>query len=345
MKILYAIQGTGNGHLARAIELLPALQKRVQVDILVSGLQADIKLPFPIKYKLKGLSFFFGKNGNINYFKTFSRLRFFQALKDIKRCPVEEYDLVLNDFEPITAWACRTKGVKCFSVSHQSALLSPNVPKPNYSDWKFNFLIKYYAPADLNFGFHFKAYDEGIYLPIVRQNFRRAIAQKLPHYTVYLPAYSDKKIIKILSAVNNVEWQVFSKHAKEAYKENNVQINKISTEAFEKSLINCTGVICGAGFETPSEALHLKKKLLVIPMKGQYEQQCNAVSLHSMGVPTLEKLNKKSIQTIQHWTKRNETIEVYFPDNAQRVIDDILLKYIELTEKSIFDFKLSDVAV
>ena len=37
MKILYAIQGTGNGHLSRAIDVIPALKKIGQVDVLVSG--------------------------------------------------------------------------------------------------------------------------------------------------------------------------------------------------------------------------------------------------------------------------------------------------------------------
>jgi len=44
-----------------------------------------------------------------------------------------------------------------------------------------------------------------------------------------------------------------------------------------------TGVFCGAGFETPAEAMFLKKKLMVIPMKGQYEQQCNAAALEEIG--------------------------------------------------------------
>jgi len=36
MKVLYAIQGTGNGHLSRAEDIVPYLQKRCDVDILVS---------------------------------------------------------------------------------------------------------------------------------------------------------------------------------------------------------------------------------------------------------------------------------------------------------------------
>lgn len=37
MKILYAFQGTGNGHLARAQEIIPILKKHALVDTLISG--------------------------------------------------------------------------------------------------------------------------------------------------------------------------------------------------------------------------------------------------------------------------------------------------------------------
>jgi len=57
MKILYAIQATGNGHISRAKEIIPALMKRAQVDILISGTQAEVILPYKIAYKYKGLRF------------------------------------------------------------------------------------------------------------------------------------------------------------------------------------------------------------------------------------------------------------------------------------------------
>jgi len=67
MKILYAVQGTGNGHITRAIEIIEYLQKKGDLDILVSGIQSDIELPFKVKYKFSGLSFIFGKNGGIDF--------------------------------------------------------------------------------------------------------------------------------------------------------------------------------------------------------------------------------------------------------------------------------------
>ena len=52
-------------------------------------------------------------------------------------------------------------------------------------------------------------------------------------------------------------------------------------------------MLCGAGFETPAEALFLNKKLLVIPMKTQFEQKCNAQALKEMGVTVVKKLSYK----------------------------------------------------
>ncbi len=151
-------------------------------------------------------------------------------------------------------------------------------------------ILKNYAPVTDKFGFHFKAYDKKIFTPVIRNEIRHADNRKLSHYTVYLPAYDDKRIIKVLKQIRQVEWKVFSKHTKKTYREKNISVCPISNGPFIKSLVTCTGVLCGAGFETPAEALFLKKKLMVIPMKGQYEQQCNAAALKTMGVPVLKKL-------------------------------------------------------
>ncbi len=57
MKVLYAIQGTGNGHLSRAEDIVPHLRNRCQVDILVSGTQSQLTPSCAIDYQLRGMSF------------------------------------------------------------------------------------------------------------------------------------------------------------------------------------------------------------------------------------------------------------------------------------------------
>ncbi|MBK6380556.1 MAG: glycosyl transferase [Chitinophagaceae bacterium] len=327
MKILYAIQGTGNGHLSRARDIIPILQQKGELDILVSGIQADVELPYPVKYKFKGLSFIFGKNGGIDLLATYRKSNLKQLYKEIKSLPIEDYDLVLNDFEPVSAWACKMKHRPCIGLSHQAAVINKKSPKPKKKDMVGKVVLNNYAPVTEAYGFHFGAYDKDIFTPVIRSQVREAKPVNKMHYTVYLPAYSDERIIKVLGEIKNIQWQVFSKHTKKEYKEKNVHIRPINNEAFIESFITCTGVLCGAGFETPAEALYLKKKLMVIPMKGQYEQQCNAAALQTMRVPVIKSLKKKHLDVIKDWVTQNQDITINYPDTTQRILNMIIKKH------------------
>ena len=56
MKIFYAVQATGNGHISRANTLLPYLEEFGQVDVFLSGSNYALKSDLPIAYRSKGLS-------------------------------------------------------------------------------------------------------------------------------------------------------------------------------------------------------------------------------------------------------------------------------------------------
>jgi uncharacterized protein (TIGR00661 family) len=320
MKILYAIQGTGNGHIARAEDIVPVLRAYGDVDLFVSGAQADIKLSFPVKYRSKGLSFYFGKTGGVDLVKTFRKNKSKAIYKEIKKFPVEKYDIVINDFEPITAWACRKRGVPCVALSHQSALLSPKCPRPKTFDIVGDWILKNYAPADAHIGFHFSNFDSNIFTPVIRKRVRDAAVSEKGHYTVYLPAYDDKNLVPILLRAGNVSWHVFSKHSKKSYRTRNVSVYPVNNEDFTTSMASSAGVLCGAGFETPAEALFLNKKLMVAPMKGQYEQHYNAAALTTMGVPVLKKVKRKHLNKILGWVDSPEKISVEYTDVAQAAV-------------------------
>ncbi|MBU2975067.1 glycosyltransferase family protein [Zobellia sp. B3R18] len=332
MKVLYAIQGTGNGHLSRARDIIPSLQKNnIELDLLVSGTQADIKLPYPVKYQLSGWSFIFGKKGGVDMWRTYAKTNSARIKKEIKSVPVAAYDLVINDFEPISAWACKAKNLPCIALSHQAAVLSRHAPKPKQKDHLGKLILEKYAPSTTQYGFHFKAYDDRIFTPIIRQDIRSTTRTLGEHYTVYLPSYSDEKLLKMLSQIKDVKWQVFSKHNQKEIFSNNITISPITNEAFVNSMANSKGVLCGAGFETPAEALHMQKKLLVIPMKGQYEQQCNAAALKEMGVPVVKSLKLKHLDKIKSWIDTNTKLDVHYPDTTDEIIESVL-------EESLFTY-------
>jgi len=325
MKILYAIQGTGNGHLSRATEIVPVLKDFAEVDVLISGIQGDLKLPFEIEYQFYGLSFIFGRNGGIDLLRTILKLRPLQFIADIIRLPVRKYDIILCDFEPVTAWACQLKGKDCIGIGHQNAVLHPEAPKPLKKDPAGIAILRYYAPVTAKYGFHFQSYDERSFTPVIRMAIRDAVPANSGHYTVYLPAYSDDEIHSALSVFTDVRWEVFSKHSARPYRKGNIEFRPVSLENFTNSFTSSEGVLCTAGFETPAEALFMGKKLAVIPMKNQYEQSCNAALLAEMGVTVIPRLRGQRHQ-LQQWLSEDFAVRINYPDQTRSILELIISK-------------------
>ena len=69
MKILYSVQATGNGHISRAMEILPFLKKYGQVDIFLSGANSSLPLDAPVKFRSEGLCIFYNNTGNLSYWE------------------------------------------------------------------------------------------------------------------------------------------------------------------------------------------------------------------------------------------------------------------------------------
>jgi len=327
MKILFAIQGTGNGHLSRARDVYPELAKFGEVDVLISGIQADVDVPFPVKYKMYGMSFIFGKKGGVDILETAKRSKLFRLLKDIREFPIEQYDLVINDFEPVSAWACKRKGLPCISVSHQCAVLHPNAPQPESGDPIGKLVLKRYAPVTAAYGFHFKAFAENIFTPVIRREIRELTPTDKGHYAVYPPAYDDATIIRHLSQFPDAKWEVFSKHNKEPFVSGNVSLRKIDNRAFIESMASATGLLCGAGFEGPAEAMYLGKKVLVIPMLTQYEQHCNAAGAAAMGATVVKTLDAKYHPVIREWLDKGQPIKADYPDITAEIIEKIMQEH------------------
>lgn len=326
MRILYAIQGTGNGHISRAREIVPLLHQYGELDLLISGTQADVSLIENVKYELHGFSFIFGKKGGVNHYETWRSMNLPRFIRDMNKLPLEDYNLIINDFEPLTAWACKRKGLESVGLSHQASFQSRNVPKPKSIDWA-QLVLKYYAPATQYVGFHFEKYDHFINTPVIRSQIRNLRVSDDGHYTVYLPAIDDKFLIPMLHQLPEVKWQVFSKHATFDYTSRNVEVHLIDNEKYNASLASCSGLLTGGGFEGPAEALFLGKKLLVVPMKFQYEQQCNAFALKQFGIPVIWGSNKNWLPVLKEWVQSGHAVQVDYPDETAMVIDRLVKQF------------------
>lgn len=325
IKLLYAIQGTGNGHIARSLALIPELKKYASVSVLISGIQADLKVPFTVNYRFNGLSFIFGKYGGIDFLRMLKEVSFLNFLREAKTLDLSSYDVVINDFEPVSSLACKRQKVPCIQLSHQTAVIQKNAPKPRLKGWFGKWILHHYVSHNYSFGFHFNRYSPNTFTPIIRKEIRNLVTtHNSNHFSVYLPAFSEEYLARIFHQLPMYEWEIFSKKAQDKSKDRNVRISPVNGKTFLKSMAAARGIICGAGFETPAECMVLGKKLLVVPMHHQYEQHCNAAALADLGVKVLKDFKADRIAEIQEWIIGGKVIKMNYPDNANYVAKNIL---------------------
>jgi uncharacterized protein (TIGR00661 family) len=320
MRILYAIQATGNGHISRAMEIMPHLQQYGEVDVFLSGSNSHLQANLPVAYRSKGLSLFYGNTGGLDYWRMFRELSIRRVWKEAKDLPVEKYDIVLNDFESITALACKFKNVPSIGFGHQASFQSKLTPRANKKDFAGELVLTKYAKATEYIGLHFKSYADFIYSPIIKEEIIQAQPVDEGHITVYLSHYSDEVVLKALQRKKDIRFEVFSKKVSAPTTFGNVTLLPISNAGFTSSLIRSHGVITGAGFETPAEALYLGKKVLVLPIKGQYEQLCNAAAMKDFNVMVVDKIDEKFDKVMTDWLQAPASIPLVLSHSTYQIV-------------------------
>ncbi|MCG9793995.1 glycosyltransferase family protein [Flavobacterium algicola] len=329
MKIFYAIQATGNGHISRATQLYPYLQKFGEVDFFLSGNNASLDFNLPIKFKSKGCSLYYSKCGGLHYPNIIKNIRPRQIYKDADNLPLKNYDVIINDFDSVTALACKMQKVHSVQFGHQASFISSNTPRPQNRSVMGELIFKHYAPAPQNIGLHFAKYDSFIRPPIIKDEIINADPNNLGHITVYLPSFDKDCLEKAFSSLSTTHFHWFLDTVEKQHTINNITYFPVNQKKFNKSLISCDGIITGGGFETPSEALYLEKKILSIPIKNHYEQECNAEALRKLGVPVVYDAGDDFAMVIENWLDKkiiypkieanniNETLEYLF-DNYNK---------------------------
>ena len=139
MKILYGVLSQGQGHGNRAAALVSRLRARGhQVEIVLSG-------DAPPAYAQQVLGTFEHvavpnlviDDGRVRRTRTmlaFGRslpCRLAHARRLARRIRKERVDLVVTDFEPLTAWAATLAGAPSVGVSGQYRITRTNAPSPS----------------------------------------------------------------------------------------------------------------------------------------------------------------------------------------------------------------------
>jgi uncharacterized protein (TIGR00661 family) len=325
MKILYGIQGTGHGHISRAREIIPILSQKADVDVLVSGYNCNMNLEDVEVIEKRGVSLTYDSEGSVSYLETALNLKPITFVRDINNLHVQDYDLIISDFEPVTAWASQQKNMLSVALSHQASFVSAKSPRPIKKSVIGEQILKHFAPCTSPIGFHFQRYDSFILPPIIRRDVRSLSPKRGRHVTVYLPAFDHQKLLQKFLQIPEVEWQIFSPSCYNSYTVMNVTVNPVGNKSFLDSMKNSFGVITGAGFETCAEAMFLGKKLLAIPISNQYEQYCNAAALKKMGVQTIRKVDESFADIVWSWVDETPAVQLSEIADTSKLVD-LLMK-------------------
>ena len=324
MKILYGIQGTGHGHISRAREILPLLSEKSEVDVIISGYNCHMTLEGTDVVQKRGLSLAYDSRGSVSYLKTALQLKPITFIQDVQSVDPTNYDLVISDYEPVTAWATLNSKTPGIALSHQASFLSNKSPRPDKRSFFAEQILRNFAPCRKAIGFHFKRYDTFILPPIIRRDVLNIEPTKGEHITVYLPAFDHHLLIPVFHQFPDIEWNLFSPSCSEYFKDKNVIVNPVGNQPFLKSMKTGLGVVTSAGFETCAETMFLGKKLLTIPIKNQYEQLCNAASLHKMGIHVVHEIDSTFREKIADWLTNAPIIPLNEVADTDRLTDKLV---------------------
>jgi len=131
--------------------------------------------------------------------------------------------------------------------------------------------------------------------PVVRPIIRELTASEGEHILVYSTTGKNREgLQKMLGKFGGQRFYVYGFDPVKDAEYKNCTFKKRSTEGFLNDLASARGVIASAGFSLLSECLHLKKKMLLLPVAGQYEQIINAHYIEKLGLGvSAEKLEEK----------------------------------------------------
>jgi uncharacterized protein (TIGR00661 family) len=318
MRVLYGVQGTGNGHITRARFMAGAMAKRgIEVDWVFSGRDRQKLFDMDVFGSFqcfRGLTFQV-HNGKVDLRRTINDASMSELWSDIRKISPEQYDLVLTDFEPVVAWSARRLGVPCIGFGHQYAF-AHDIPKAGHSVVS-EAIMRWFAPATVGLGAHWHHFNSDILPPII-EPVTEPQPGDLDTALIYLPFENSQRIIDLLKPLRHYRFVMHCADQPPG-QYGNVTVLGFSRDGFKASLYECGSVVCNAGFELTSEALALGKRILVKPLHGQMEQLSNAAALEQLGLGQV--MPELSASAIAYFLATGERQLATYPVGADMIVD------------------------
>jgi len=202
----------------------------------------------------------------------------------------DRIDLVLTDFEPITAWAARRMKVPVVGIAGQYRMTRTNAPHPgNVFDRALaetvigactpgltRWLVVSFSPLRATRA------RTTVIGPLVADDVRSATPTEGDHVLVYTYARPRADVIAALPPPHR--YRVYGLGGPERH--GHIELCATDRAAFVRDLISCRAVVGAGSFQLASEAAMLGKPILAIPFGGQYEERFCAHQIAIAGLGT-----------------------------------------------------------
>ena len=332
--ILYGVNGEGAGHSTRAQEVLSHLVSqghRVHVASFDRGLQ-NLKPHFDVT-EIYGFRFAY-VNNRVRYQRTIAKnlITIPKAAKSLSllRHLVDEcgIDVVITDFEPLTCHVGHKKRLPVISIDNQHCLTNASVSYPRR--WRRDAtaaklvtrLMTPHANAYLVISFFnapVRKRDTFLFPPIVRQEILDAIPTEGDHVLVYVTSPAPV-LAKVLRSVR-CRFVAYGFGREGKSEEGNILYKKPSLDAFFADLVSARAIIANSGFSLVSEALHLGKPYLAVPVSHQFEQALNAYWVEKSGFGACwEELNKERVEAFLYNLPHYREALAQYPRQGNRAL-------------------------
>ncbi len=295
-KIVYGVSGEGSGHSSRAREMAGHLCEKGHQVKLVSYDRGyrNLKDDFDV-LETDGLRIA-SEDNEVSIVKTFTenikRLpEGYKSLQAVRRGLFKEFepDVVITDFEPITAHLANHYSLPLVTLDNQHRMRYVMFDQPPHSTIDANVtktIIRAMVPrpdVSLVISFHGgeTSNDRTFLFPPI---LRRAVIDRQPTDGRHILVYLTSGFESLLDGLRHFTRESFLVYGYDRFDQAGpITFRPFSKDGFLDDLASAKAVIATAGFTLISEALRFRKPYMAMPMQGQFEQELNAFQLQRLG--------------------------------------------------------------
>jgi len=299
MRILYGAFAQGHGHFSKAAVIVPLLESWGHDVRVISSGAAEPPSGYQFRWHrhFPGLAYAVA-NGGTDYSRTFWKWvhetpQVLSHLVHVRNLVREfEPDVVISDFEPLTANPMIQPKCEVIALSRQVALSDRAVPLPSEMAWQRKLtrtaIRLFTGGVDRRHGYHYQPLSYRCVPPVIRPELKHLKPHRGEHIVVYnhfhtVDSGTPEALVRWASR-NNVPVRAYGFPEVPRGREGNVWFRPASRNGMMDDMASARGVITSAGLTTAVEAFLLGKPVCTVPIPAQWEQLVNAFHLDAAGI-------------------------------------------------------------